>query len=112
MQSTHVQTLEVIGGLPSLRLRFSMLNHKFLISAFSTGGHPLQRLLAMLLRLNSTNMVRKFDMVGYHDLKPVRSVYDYPLEALLHEPNVNDVVERELTSVGRDFYQMVIGIFH
>jgi hypothetical protein len=53
-------------------------------------------------------MVREFDMVGDHYLEPVRSVYDYPLEALLHVPNVNDVVERELTSVGRDFYQMVV----
>jgi hypothetical protein len=35
MQSTHVQTLEVIGVVPSLRLRFSMLNHKYLISAQS-----------------------------------------------------------------------------
>jgi hypothetical protein len=32
MQSTHVQTLE---------------NHKYLISVFSTGGHPLRRLLAL-----------------------------------------------------------------
>jgi hypothetical protein len=30
------------------------------------------------------------------------------LEALLHVPNVNDVVEEELTSVGRDFYKMVM----
>jgi hypothetical protein len=44
-------------------------------------------------------MVREIDMVGD---------YDYPLEALLHVPNVNDAVERELTSVGRDFYQMVV----
>jgi hypothetical protein len=35
-------------------------------------------------------MGRKFDMVGDYDLEPVRSVYDYPLEALLHVPNVND----------------------
>jgi hypothetical protein len=39
MQSTHVQTLEVIGEVPPLRLRFSMLNCKYLISSFSTGGH-------------------------------------------------------------------------
>jgi hypothetical protein len=50
----------------------------------------------MLSRLNYTKMVREFDMVGYYDLEPVRSVYDYPLEAF--------VVERELTTVGRDFY--------
>jgi hypothetical protein len=41
-------------------------------------------------------------------LEPFCSVCDYPFEALLHIPNVNDVVERELTSVGRDFYQMVV----
>jgi hypothetical protein len=52
---------------------------------------------AMLSRLNSIKMVRDYD------LEPVRSVYDYPFEALLHVLNVNDVVERELTSVGRDF---------
>jgi hypothetical protein len=52
---------------------------------------------AMVSRLNSIKMVRDYD------LKPVRSVYDYPLEALLHVLNVNDVVGLELTSVGRDF---------
>jgi hypothetical protein len=47
MQYTHVQTLEVIGGVSPLRLRFSMLNHKYLILAFSTGGHPLRQILAV-----------------------------------------------------------------
>jgi hypothetical protein len=61
MQFTHVETLEVLGGVPPLRLRFSMLNHRYLISAFSTGGHPL-RWLEMLSRLNSTKMVREFDV--------------------------------------------------
>jgi hypothetical protein len=106
MRSTHVQTLDVIGGVPPLRLRFSMLNHKNLISTFSTGGHPLRRLLAVLSKLNSTKIVREFDMVGYYDLEPVRSVYDYPLEALLHVPNANDVVERKLTSVGWGSHDM------
>jgi hypothetical protein len=41
MQSTYVQTLEVIGGVPPLRMRFSMLNQGYLISAFSSAGHPL-----------------------------------------------------------------------
>jgi hypothetical protein len=77
---------------------------------FINGGadHPLRRLLVVLATMNSTKMVREFDMVGNYDLKPGRSVYDYLLEALLHVPNVNDVLERELTSVGRDFYQMVV----
>jgi hypothetical protein len=108
MQSTHVQTLEIIGGMPPLRLKFSMLDHKYFILAFLTGRHPLRRLLAVLSRLNFTKTVREFDMDGDYNSEPVRLVYDYPLEALLHVPNVNDVVERELTSVGRDFYQMMV----
>jgi hypothetical protein len=43
-----------------------------------------------------------------YDLEPVCSVYEYPLEALLHVPNVNDMVEQQLTSVEKDFYQMVV----
>jgi hypothetical protein len=81
-----------------------MLNRKYLISAFSTGGHPLRRLLAVLSRPNSTKMVWDFDMSEDYNLEAVYSFYDYPFEALLHIPNVNDVVEWELTSVGRDFY--------
>jgi hypothetical protein len=64
MQSTHVQTLDVIGGVPPLMLRFSMLNHKYLVSAFLTGGHPLRWLLVVRSRLNSTKMDREFDIVG------------------------------------------------
>jgi hypothetical protein len=108
MQSTHVQTLEVIGGVPPLRLRFSVLHHEYLISAFLTRGHPLRRLLAVLLGLNCTKMVREFGMVDDYDLEPVRSVYDHPLEALLHVLNVNDVVGQELNSVEKDFDQMVV----
>jgi hypothetical protein len=42
MQSTHVQTLEVIGGV-LLRMRFLMLTHGYLILAFSTAdGRPFK----------------------------------------------------------------------
>jgi hypothetical protein len=57
-------------------------------------------------------MVRNFDLIGNYDLEPVRSVYDYPLEVLLHVPNVNDVVEQELTSVGWDGVGTVFGVYH
>jgi hypothetical protein len=46
--------------------------------------------------MNSTEI----DMVGDYDLEPVRLVYDYSFVALLHVPNVNGVVEQELTFVG------------
>jgi hypothetical protein len=72
VQSTHVQTLEIIGGVPALRMRFS------------TAGHPLRQELAALSRLNSPKIVREFNVVEGYILEPVRSVYEYPLEALLH----------------------------
>jgi hypothetical protein len=57
--------------VPQLRLRFSMLNHKYLILAFSTGdGYLLRRLLEVLSVLNSTKMVREFGMVENYDLEP------------------------------------------
>jgi hypothetical protein len=67
-----IKVIKVIKGVPPLGLRFSILNHSYLISAFLTDGHPLRRLLAVLSRLNSTKMVREFDMVGDYDLEPVR----------------------------------------
>jgi hypothetical protein len=64
---------------------------------FLTGGHPLRGVLAVLSELRSTKIVRECGVRS--TIKKVWSVYDYPLEALLHVPNVNDVVEQELTSV-------------
>jgi hypothetical protein len=114
IQLTHVQALEVIGGVLPLRVRFSMLNHKYLISAFLTGGHPLRQLLPVLLELNSTKLVRKFGMVENYDLEPVHSVYDYSL-ALFKVTNVNDAVEQELTSylsTGRVIFPFTLSNIH
>jgi hypothetical protein len=108
MQSTLVQTLQVIGGVPPLRMRFLMLNHGYLISAFSTAGHTLRHELAALSGLNSPKIVREFNVVESYNLEPARSVYEYPLGALLHVPKVNDEVERELSYISRDCYQTVV----
>jgi hypothetical protein len=108
LHSTHVQTLEVIGGVPPLRMRFLMLNHEYLILAFSTAGHKLLQEQAAFSRLNSPMIVREFNMVDDYNLKPVRSVYEYPLGTLLHMPEVNDEVGRKLSSINKDCYQTVV----
>jgi hypothetical protein len=41
-------------------------------------------------------------------LEPVRSVYKYSLGALLHMSEINDEVERELSSISKDCYQTVV----
>jgi hypothetical protein len=57
--------------------------------------------------LNSPKIVREFNVVEGYNLKPVRSVYEYLLGALLHMPEINDEVERELSSISKDCYQTV-----
>jgi hypothetical protein len=65
MQSTHFQTLEAIGEVPPLKLRFSMLRIKSLSSRpFCLVDNPFDGCLR-----------------DDYDLEPVRSDYDYPLEA-------------------------------
>jgi hypothetical protein len=49
--------------------------------------------------LNSPKIVGEFNVVEGYNLEPVRSVYEYPLEALLIMPEINDEVERELSSI-------------
>jgi hypothetical protein len=49
-------------------------------------------------------------MVKGYNLEPVRSVYEYPVYegALLHVPEINDEMERELSSISKDCYQAVV----
>jgi hypothetical protein len=63
MQSTHIGTDEVLSGLPPLKLRFSYLNGRFLISAFSKGSVTLRGRLQTLTDLGSGKMMRKFTSV-------------------------------------------------
>jgi hypothetical protein len=58
--------------------------------------------------MNSPKIVREFNVVEGYNLEPVRSVYEFPLGALLHVPVVSDEVERELSSISRNFYQTVV----
>jgi hypothetical protein len=60
-------------------MRFSMLNHGYLISDFFTAGHTLRQELAALSRWNSPKIVREFNVEEGYNLEPARSVYEYPL---------------------------------
>jgi ribonuclease HI len=58
MQSTHTSTVEVLSGVPPLDFRFSYLNHRFLISAFSKSSDILRGRLQTLVDLGSKKMTR------------------------------------------------------
>jgi hypothetical protein len=47
-------------------------------------------------------------VVEGYNLEPVHSVHEYPLRVLLHVPEVNDKVEREVSSISKDCYQTVV----
>jgi RNase H len=102
MQSTHVQTVEVIAGVEPLRLRYSMPNERYLVSAFSRGSSILSQKLATLQSLRSPKMIRKFSIVQDMNIQPNISNYNRPFDALLHSPKVDTEIRRELLGTRRD----------
>jgi hypothetical protein len=93
MQSTHVQTVEIIAGVEPLRLRYSMLNQRFLTKVLSSVSHPLKQKLSELQLILNIN--------------PRRSIYNYHLDALLHTPVVDAEVREALKDIQRDCDQIV-----
>jgi hypothetical protein len=57
MQSTHVQTVEIIAGVEPLRLRYSMLNQWFLTNVLSSASHPLKQKLSELQLMGSPKII-------------------------------------------------------
>jgi ribonuclease HI len=107
MQSTHVQAVEVIAGVPPLRLRFAMLNHKFLISVKNNHNHPLLNKLTLLARLNSPKIIREFALIESQVSRLCPSVYDYPLDALIFEPAVHEEIKNQISSSNQDNLTMI-----
>jgi hypothetical protein len=102
MQSTHVQTVEVIAGVEPLRLRYSMFNQRYLIKVFSSESHPLKQKLCELHSLGSPKILREFTIVSALDICSNMQIYNYPLDALLYSPVVDAEIRRELMEVSKD----------
>jgi hypothetical protein len=91
MQSTHTGTVEVLSGVSPLDLRFSYLNRRFLICAFSKGSDPLRGRLQTLADLGSGKMMREFTSVRVLGIEPRDSYVQHNFRALLSVPeNVGD----------------------
>jgi hypothetical protein len=90
MQSTHTGMVEVLSGVPPLNLRFSYLNRKFLISAFSKGSFTLRGRLQTLADLGSGKMMWEFTSVRALGNKPRESYVQHNFRALLSVPEVVD----------------------
>jgi hypothetical protein len=90
MQSTHTGTVEVLSGVPLLNLRFSYLNRRFLIIAFSKGSDTLRGRLQTLADLGSGKMMREFTSVQALGIEPSDSYVQHSFRGLL---SVLEVVE-------------------
>jgi hypothetical protein len=86
MQSTHVhvQAVEVIAGVEPLRLRYSMMNQRYLTKVFTTSSHPLKQKLSELQSLGSPKIIKEFTIVSSFDIHPKMQIYNFPLDALLY----------------------------
>lgn len=107
MQSTHVQTLEIIAGVEPLRLRYSMLNQRYLISAYSKGFSRLTQNLSTLDSLRSPKIIREFSSVSALNILPNMSNYNRPLDALLYSPNSETEIRKELSEIPRENFHLV-----
>jgi hypothetical protein len=101
MQSTHVQTVEIIAGAEPLRLRYSMLNQRFLTKVLSSASHPLRKKLSELHSMGSPKIIREFSIISSLNINPRRLIYNYHLDALLHTPVVNAEVREALKDIQR-----------
>jgi hypothetical protein len=70
MQSTHVQTVEIIAGVEPLRLRYSMLNQKYLTKVVSSAIHPLKQKLSELHSMGSPKIIREFSIISSLNINP------------------------------------------
>jgi ribonuclease HI len=104
MQSTHVQTVEVIASVEPLRLRFSMLNQRFLTKTLAKINHPLTNKLRTLQNLQCPKIIREFSIVDSFNLQSHQSVFNLPLDALLYVPKVIEEVQNQLGTIPRDNY--------
>jgi ribonuclease HI len=108
MQSTHVQTVEILAKVEPLRLRFSMLNQRFLTTAFSSPSHPLKAKLDTLQSLQSPKIIREYSIVNSFDLQPKATVFNsHSLDALLFVPDVLDEVKIQLAPHNKEEYHIV-----
>jgi ribonuclease HI len=107
MQSTHVQTVEIIANIVPLTLRFSMLNQRFLTNVFSKEAHPLKSKLHTLHQLQSPKIIREYEIVSSFDLHPTPSVFNLPLDALLFTPSVFEEAKTQLSLHGKENFPQV-----
>jgi ribonuclease HI len=107
MQSTHVQTVEIIARIEPLRLRYSMLNQRFLTSVFSNETNPLKAKLCSLKSMQSPKIIREFDIVNSFNLQATASVYNPPLDALLFVPKEFETVKEQLANHRKEEYHQI-----
>jgi hypothetical protein len=98
MQSTHTGTVEVLSGVPPLDLRFSYLNRRFLINAFSKGSDTLRGRLQTLADLGSGKIMREFTSVQALGIEPRDSYVQHNFRALLSVPEVIEDMQSALAS--------------
>jgi hypothetical protein len=81
--------LEVIDGVPPLRLRFSMLTQKYLMLAFLTDGHLLRRSLAVKAEFYKDGSavwhgwgLRYWNQFAQFTITRLRRYYTFPMSTM------------------------------
>jgi ribonuclease HI len=107
MRSTHTGTVEVLSGVPSLDLRFSFLNYKYLINAFSNEYHLIKTQLATLSNLNSQKITKIYDTVKNLEIQNAESYTQFDLKSLLNIPRIEKHNFEILKSTPAEFHSTI-----
>jgi ribonuclease HI len=102
MQSTHTGTVEILSGIEPLDLRFSYLNSKLLVNAFSKSGHPLKQKLEKLSDLASRKLPRDFPTVSSLGVTLTESYTQFSLPSLLKMPVIVSKMQESLAEGSRE----------
>jgi hypothetical protein len=96
MQSTHVQVVEMIAAVEPLRIRFFMLNQRYLTNVLAKPSVNVTKLF------NPYNL-KKYSILASFDLQPKQSVYSFQLDfTLLHVLKVIEEVQDDLLNIHRE----------
>lgn len=109
MNSTHTMSMEVILGIPPLRLRLDYLVEKFMLKSIIV-GKPIMESVAHLHRINPHNRLSL--VYGYlkqvHEFWPGQPGFrEFPLVTHIHKPDVSFSMKQKLHGIEKEHYRYV-----
>lgn len=97
MQSTHTKTLEMLGGVLPLNVRFDFLNYRYINGLYFKSNHSLISRLEILSSITNVMKVLPVFIKVQNSMEGnsnYEDIYEFKREALYFKPKINDSVRQ------------------